>query len=488
MQCSRKSRIQGAWGIQRIKEALSHVVFLSTVIVYAPISSASAPHAADRIESSSHLPNISEVDAYLRKKFPTDAPGAAVLVMKDGKELLSKGYGLANVELNVLAQKDTIFHAASIGKQFTAAAILRLADQGKLEIHAPIGRYIAGVPEAWNQITVENLLTHTSGIQNLFNDPTFFSRKGADMSAEDQLKYAESLPLLTEPGTKFNYASVNYVILSMVISKLSGQLYQDYINKEFLRPLGMLHTTFDQDTKIIRGVATPYGPGPSRVVYVSPTLGIGAGSFYTTNADLAKWVSALYGGRIIDPRLVKLMTTEYKLKNGEKVHYGYGLRPHQFHGTAYIESSGDIPGFHSETVYMPESKIYISILSTGEDRPWFSLPLISKHLAILTDGGSIKSPHKIKLRESELNEAAGRYQALHWVRNLKVEKDHLVFQDGEGAKPEAIIPMAMNEYYFESEPDLRIRFEYKNGRAMSMQLYEPDAVDDEQDAISPKIN
>ncbi len=431
-------------------------------------------------------PDSAEIDAYLKNTFHPDGPGATVLVMKDGKSLLSKGYGLANIENKVPVTADTVFHAASVGKQFTAAAIMQLADQGKLDIKAPINKYFPDVPKSWDGIKVENLLTHTSGIPNLFNDPPFRARKGADMSAEDQFKYAISLPLLAEPGTQFNYSSANYVILSILIHQISGQNYEDYIREKFLTPLDMNHTSFDQDSRLIPSVATPYGPGPSRADYISPTLGIGAGSYFTTTADLAKWTTALFGGKILSPTWVKIMTTEFQLKDGTKVHYGYGLRPHRFHGD-YIESTGDIPGFHSDTVYLPDAKIYVAILTNGEDLSWYTLPLLTKELTIMAQGGKVEKPKAIDLPKAALDLVAGQYQAHRWVRKIKVVDDHLVFEDGDGQIPATLMPISATEFFYQSEPDLHVRFVIENGRAISMQMYEPNAVDEEQDSVSPRI-
>jgi D-alanyl-D-alanine carboxypeptidase len=454
----------------------------------ATIGCVSHAHAADAAAEKSKGPDVAGMDSYLKGKFLPHAPGAAVFVMKDGKTLLNKGYGLANVELSASVKPDTVFHAASVSKQFTAAAVMKLADQGKLDIKAPISRYFPDVPETWHAITVENLLTHTSGIQNLFADPAFDARKGADMSAVDQFKYAQSLPLLAEPGARFNYASVNYTILAILINKISAQTYQAYISENFLKPLGMNHTTFDQDTKLISGVATPYGPGPSRAMYISPTLCTGACSYYTTNADLAKWTTALYAGRILSPAWVQIMTTEYQLKDGKKVHYGYGLRPHRFQGDAYIESTGDIPGFHARTVFLPHSKVYVAILSIGEDRPWFSLPFMVKHLAIMAAGDSVPQPKKTHLREGALNNLVGNYQTNRGIQRIHATSDHLIFEDVNGAVPEAIYPLSANEFFFASEPDLRVRFVIEGGHVTSLQVYEPNAIDDEQDPASPRID
>jgi serine beta-lactamase-like protein LACTB len=256
------------------------------------------------------------MDAYLQTFFKPTAPGAAVLVLKDGQVLLRRAYGLASVELGVPVKPDSVFHVASVGKQFTAAAILRLAEQGKLDLKAPISRYLPEVPAAWATVTVEHLLTHTSGIDNLWNDPAFQRREREDLSPAQLLAAAQAKPLLYEPSAGFTYATVNYTLLGMILERQAQQPYAEYLEAQFFKPIGMSHTTFDQTPNLVPGLVKPYAPGPKPAPFFSPTLGFGGGSFYSTTEDVARWTLALQNGKVLSPASLKAMTTAFHLKDG----------------------------------------------------------------------------------------------------------------------------------------------------------------------------
>jgi serine beta-lactamase-like protein LACTB len=241
------------------------------------------------------------VDAELHRLFPPDRPGAAVLVMKDGVTVLNKGYGLANVELNVPMRPDHLFYAASVGKQFTAAAIMTLVEDGKLTVQSPISRFFPGIPASWNGITVEHLLHHTSGIANIFMDDGFRRHAFEAHTPQQLLDQAIAMPLLAPAGDAFAYSSANYTLLAMIIEQLSGEKYDAYLARRFFVPLGMTHTHFIQGAGLIKNVVTPYESGPTLAVRWDSSLLFGGGSYTSTNADLARWTAALQGGKVLKP-------------------------------------------------------------------------------------------------------------------------------------------------------------------------------------------
>lgn len=412
------------------------------------------------------------MDAYLLRYFKADAPGAAVLVMKDGQVLLRKGYGLANVELGAPVKPDTVFHVASVGKQFTAAAILRLAEQGKLDLQAPIGRYLPEAPRAWEAVTVERLLTHSSGIENLWSDPAFRPHEREDLSPQQILAFVKDKPLQSEPGTQHAYATVNYTILAILVERISGKPYASFLADAFFKPLGMKHTSFDGDPRLVPGLASAYGPGPAPAPFMSKALGFGGGSFYSTTEDLALWTEALHGGRVLSAASLKAMTTAFRLKDGSDTHYGYGLRVHTFDGEPYFQSNGDIPGFHSEVVAMPKSHVFVAILHNGEDLP-IGLDPIAKRLAAMAAGRPVQEPKALALSESALKALCGQYRGGGSVRTIGLDKGRL-FSQFPGDAPAPISPLSPTECFFDEDPDARLGFTLKDGQAVQVQRYNVD--------------
>lgn len=412
------------------------------------------------------------MDAYLQRSFKPDAPGAAVLVLKEGRVLLSKGYGLASLELGVPVRPDSVFHVASVGKQFTAAAILRLAEQGRVDLQASVGRYFPDAPAAWAPVTVEHLLTHTSGIDNLWNDPAFQHREREDLSPEQLTAVAAAKPLLYAPGTGFTYASVNYTILARILERVTGQPYAAYLEAQFFKPLGMTRTTFDESPGIVPGLVQPYAGGPLPAPFFSPKHGFGAGSFYSTAEDLARWTMALQGGKVLKPESLRRMDTPYRLKDGRNTHYGYGIRPHGTPEDPYLQSNGDIPGFHSEVVYEPKEGIFVALLTNSEDVNG-NLDSIAKRVAALASGKPLVEPRAARLSAEEVARFCGRYADGSAVRTIRLEQGHLV-SAFPGSPAFALTPLSPTECFFDEDPDLRLRFQLKDGVFRRVQLVRED--------------
>lgn len=426
------------------------------------------------------------IDAELTRLFPAQLPGAAVLVVKDGVTLLNKGYGLANVELNVPIKPDSVFYAASVGKQFTAAAIMKLVEDGKLTVQTPIRQYFPNVPAAWNDITVEHLLHHTSGIANLFMDASFRDAAFAEHTPQQLLQDAIAMPLLAPPGKQFAYSSVNYTLLGMIIEQLSGEKYDAYLARQFFVPLGMTHTLFIQNAGLIKGLVTPYERGPKLAIRWHSSLLFGGGSYASTNADLVRWTAALQGGKVLKPASLKAMDTAVILPDGRRVPYGYGIRPHTMAGQPYLRSSGDIQGFHAELVYIPQYKVTVSILSNSEDAPKFGLFPAARRIATLAAGTALPAPKPQQLPDSVLQQRAGVYTHADERYTFQVKNGWLLVQYPANGKWEPLLALSPSEFYYEANSDFRIRFASAADGKPTSQWYDAAPVDDDTDPVFVK--
>nr|WP_314547659.1 serine hydrolase domain-containing protein [uncultured Massilia sp.] len=426
------------------------------------------------------------IDAELTRLFPANLPGAAVLVMKDGVTLLDKGYGLANIELQVPIQPGHVFYAASVSKQFTAAAIMKLVEDGKLTVQAPIRKFFPNVPASWNGITVEHLLHHTSGIANLYTDAGFREHAFEPHTPEQLLGQAIAMPLLGPPGKQFTYASVNYTLLAMIIEQVSGEKYDAYLASQFFMPLSMKKTVFIQNAGPIDGLVTPYEHGPKLAVRWDSSLMFGGGSFASTNADLARWTLALQSGNVLKPASVQAMNTALTLSDGSSVPYGYGIRPHMLAGQPYIRSSGDIQGFHAEVAYLPQSRVLVSILSNSEDTPKFGLLPAARHIAIIAAGLPLHPVMPKPVPDRVLQQRAGVYRHSNERYTFRAERGRLMMQEPGSATWEPLQPLSPTEFYYEANSDFRIRFSNSKGGHASSQWFEMDPLDDSTDPVFEK--
>jgi CubicO group peptidase (beta-lactamase class C family) len=329
----------------RISSEVFALLVLSVALIAGSAWAQQAPQALDRIVQAS-------VDA---KQFM-----GAVLVAKDGKIVLSKGYGSANLEWNIPDTPTTKFRLGSMTKQFTAAAILLLEERGKLKVEDPVKKYIADAPAAWDKVTIYNLLTHTSGIPSFTGFPEYHAMEATPMTPEKLVALFRDKPLEFQPGEKWNYSNSGYVLLGYLIEKISGQTYQNFVQQNFFTPLSMNDSGYDVNAAIIPRRAAGYTPsreGIHNAGYIDMTIPFSAGALYSTTEDLLKWEQGLLGGRVLQPTSLKKMTTPFKQD------YGFGLFVEDVGGHKRIAHDGGIEGFNTSMAYYPDDKLTVIALS-----------------------------------------------------------------------------------------------------------------------------
>src|ERR1017187_10288088 len=244
-------------------------------------------------------------------------PGLALLVTRSGKIVRAEGFGLANVELQVPVKPETVFQSGSVGKQFTATAVMMLVEEGKIGLDDPLTKYFADAPASWNDVTIRELLSHTAGFGDYPKD--FNYRK--DWTEDEELKLIESIPLAYPPGTSWQYSNFGYVTLGILIHRVTGEFYGDFLQQRIFQPLGMKTTRIISEADIVPNRAAGY-----RLVkvelknqeWVAPVVNTTAyGSRDFSILDLAKWDAALYTERLLKRSSLDLMWTPAHLKNGQ---------------------------------------------------------------------------------------------------------------------------------------------------------------------------
>jgi CubicO group peptidase (beta-lactamase class C family) len=266
---------------------------------------------------------VKKVDQFITGNYQSYAPGCAVLVAKKGEVLLEKGYGSANIELNVPMQSGMVFRIGSITKQFTAVAILQLVEQGKIALTDSIQKFIRDFHFKGKTITIEHVLTHTSGIKGYEEiDAKLPNPMRIDFSPKTVIDSIDRLSLEFEPGTRYNYSNSNYFLLGYIIEQVSGLSYPEYLRENLFKPAGLTSTYYESHTAIIPNRASGYSLADGKYLntdFISMSLVYGAGALRSTVADLYKWHKALYEGKLLKKEAFIKAIQPYKLADGKSI-------------------------------------------------------------------------------------------------------------------------------------------------------------------------
>jgi CubicO group peptidase (beta-lactamase class C family) len=307
-----------------------------------------------------------EVTQFVRAEMQQQhIPGLTLLVSRSGKPIRTEGYGLSNVELNVPAKPESIFQSGSVGKQFTATAVMMLVEADKVGLEDSLTKYFPDAPAAWNQVTVRELLSHTAGFTDYPKD--FDLRK--DYTEEELLKMVEAIPLAYSPGTSWSYSNLGYLTLGILIHKVTGQFYGDFLQKRIFRPLGMSTIRIINEADIIPNRSAGYrlvnGEAKNQE-WVSPTLNTTAdGSLYFSILDLAKWDAALYTEKFLKRSSLAQMWTVAPLRDGKpnSGHYGYGWFIEVNDGHRVFEHEGQWQGFETQISRYVDDNLTVVVLT-----------------------------------------------------------------------------------------------------------------------------
>jgi D-alanyl-D-alanine carboxypeptidase len=300
-------------------------------------------------------------------------PGLSLAVVKDGKVVKMRGYGLASVELGVPATEESVYQLASLTKAFTATAVMMLVEEGKLNLDDHVSQHLNGLPENWSGITIRHLLTHTSG---LAGDPIPWSLDTVNKyyPQDEYLKLIVNAPLQFTPGTRYSYANSDYFLLAVIIEKASGKPYADFLSERIFKPLGMTATRVNDPWEVVKGRVNAYG-WDNRLVaplQIHPSQAVGSGNLLSSVADLVKFDAALGSGKLLKKSTLEQMWTPAKLASGEEVSYGLGWTIFNVRGHKVVGHSGNTIGFASQLSRYDDgtSVILLCNMFRGDDAPF----------------------------------------------------------------------------------------------------------------------
>jgi CubicO group peptidase (beta-lactamase class C family) len=373
-------------------------------------------------ETPDHTARIDELFAEFTQP---GSPGAAVSVIHEGEVIFSKGYGLANLELQVPITPQSVFYLGSVSKQFVAASIALLEQEGKLSLDDDVRKYVPELPDYGTPITVRHLVHHTSGLRdylglmNLAGLPlgTFHDNQGVvDLIARQQA-------LNFEPGSEYLYSNSGYFLLAVIVEEAGGKSLREYAQEKIFDPLGMEHTHFHDDyMHLIPNRASAYFPNQDGGYrhFLSTFDRVGSGGMFSSVEDLFLWDQNFYSGKVGGEAFLERMHQQGKLANGEELDYAFGLSVRERNGLRVVEHGGALGGYRSNLVRFPDQRFSVVILANVSTAATGTLAMriadlyLADHYTTSDAGDTIASgvsgpPDPVEVPEAELKRVTGSY-------------------------------------------------------------------------------
>jgi CubicO group peptidase (beta-lactamase class C family) len=437
-------------------------IFIATLTILFSIVPAAVVTRSQNMSGDQNL--SARVDAIFSPHARADAPGCAVSVIKAGKVLYARGYGMADVAHSIPMKPNTPVQIASTSKQFTALAVLLLEGDGKLSLNDDVRQYLPEIPDFGRKITIRMLLNHTSGLRELGN---LFYFAGWRMT-DEQYK-SDILPMLKRqralnhvPGAEFSYNSAGYTLLALVVEKVSGVSFRRFVTDRIFTPLGMKNSDVQEDIdQVIPHQATGYWDHKAADLRTARALNSfpGPNNVITSVEDLAKWDANFYEHRVGTPAMLNLMSTPGRLPDGTEFGYGMGLFIGSYRGFRMISHAGSDPGYKADMARFPDEQLTVAVLCNAFNIP--PTPLL-KQVADLYLPGTDKTPFSpstapATMSERDNKENSADFAGLYWNDVLAqparflYEQGKLLF-DGGGEGKFELRPLGYNAYQLVAAP------------------------------------
>jgi CubicO group peptidase (beta-lactamase class C family) len=400
------------------------------------------------------VPDLARMERAVEQRASAGQFMGSVLVARDGRVLLSKGYGEADLDWKIPNSPTTKFRLGSITKQFTAACILLLEERGKLSIEDPVKKSLADAPAAWDQITIFNLLTHTAGIRNFTDLPDYRSMQTRPATPEELVARFRDKPLEFPPGSSMKYSNSGYVLLGYLIEKVSGQSYQQFLQDNIFTPLAMKDSGYVVNAQVTPRRAVGYSPGPKGPVvaeYLDMSIPFAAGGLYSTTEDLLRWEQGLFGGKLLSPASLGKMTTPFK------EHYAFGLGVGTAgNGAKFFEHGGGVNGFNTKMLYVPEQRLTVIVLANLNGPVADDIATDLRKIALHEPGTLLSDRVAVRLSPAQLTRVAGPYK--FESGELLVVSRHGDHLETQGAGPPLLLYGQSALRYFSKTEELQVAF------------------------------
>lgn len=426
-----------------------------------------------------------KIEAILDAEYPADEPGVAVIVVDDGEVVYRGARGLADMENGLPLTPDSVFRLGSITKQFTAAAIMLLVEREELSLDDPLTKFIPDYPTNGETVTVEHLLTHTSGIVSYTGIPGYMATEvRKDLTTDELIDVFKGLETEFSPGEEWKYNNSGYVLLGAIIERVSGQSYEEFIEENIFDPLGMDNSYYGSHSRLIPHRARGYAGGPGNwgnAPYLSMTQPHAAGSLLSTVDDLAKWDAALFGGKLLKPSSVEKMATDYRLSDGEPTGYGYGLAIGTLRNSATISHGGGIHGFSTFATRLPGDDLYVAVLansSGGGTNP----TMMGNEIAALAIGRPFPRFSAVELDPAILGSYVGVYKIDEDTERVVSAEDGRLYTQRTGGNRLEAFPHSETGFFYKGSHTHFELVKNDSGKVTKMLMYQ-DGSDEAEPAL-----
>ena len=354
-----------------------------------------------------------QVDAVAKHLLSRHTAGVSVAVARDGRVVLARGYGMANVEHSVPVTPETVFHIASISKNILAAVVLQLSDQGKLRLDDDVTKYVPEAPTQGRHVTMRQLLDHTSGIYSFTSLPDGDNER-LELTHDQVLALIKDKPFDFEPGTRWRYDNSAFYLAGMVVERVTKQEYGAYVREHVFKPLGMSSASLCNARMVVPHLASGYevdGGSLVNAAFVSWKLPFAAGAICATATDLLKWEAALDSRRVLTPSSLTLMQTPTTLADGTKIDYGLGTRLGSVDGHRVLGHTGSGGGFRNIFESFPDDHLTIVILMNLGDAASPSPVAVAPEIARAALGLKKHALLDLPVPAAELAALSGKYDS-----------------------------------------------------------------------------
>jgi D-alanyl-D-alanine carboxypeptidase len=405
-----------------------------------------------------------ELDSLFRSAFESSQPGAAVIIVHDGRVAYRGALGLAHTELGVPLQPEMVFPIGSVTKQFTAVATLILAQEGRIALSDPIAKYLPDYPLHDRTVTIEHLLGHTSGI------PDYpWAHSTEDVTIEELITSFQDLPFDFQPGERWGYSNSGYILLGAIIERVTGFSWDEVVRSRIAEPLGMNATLFAPDRVIVPGRVSGYEfrSGQWRNAYhVNMTHVPSSGGLLSSIDDLGIWGRALISRQVLQPEMWDVALSMGHLTDGTPTRYGAGWYQARIADLETWEHGGGLAGFGAHTIYVPEKQLFAALLMNARPSPANPLQLLLEMTARVA-GVAIEA-EEIQLDADRLDNYIGSYRhGEEDVRRIYRAGDRIYSRRGEGREYE-LYPIADNLFAMKDGGGARLRFIRSGNRIIAV--------------------
>jgi CubicO group peptidase (beta-lactamase class C family) len=429
---------------------------------------------------------VKKIDKLFKDWDSKDSPGFAVGIVRNDSLIFAKGYGMANLEYNIPNTPETIFHMASVSKQFTAFSIVLLARQGKLNLDDDIRKYLPWFPDLKKKITVRNLLNHTSGVRDQWQLLAMAGTRLDDVITQDQIIkiLGKQQALNFNPGEEYSYSNSGFTMLAEIVRSVSGKSLRAFTDSAIFKPLGMNKTHFHDDyTEIVPNRSYSYGR-KDKTHFENATLSYsvaGATSLFTNIDDMSKWVMNFYDHKVGDEKDIAQLTQRGKLNNGNEIHYALGISVDDYKGHKMYSHDGGDAGYRTNVTIFPDLKIGVIVFSNlGDTQPGGkAMQLSDLFIKDISPKKPAKKPSAIDSTATIINDTlaikkfTGDYisaDGAHFVFKLKNKKLYWVPDGASYLLTKAV----KDTFAMVSQPDVKFIFTAKNGKKTIVDQYWPD--------------